>query len=255
MLGYAIGYAEDGHELLPRVAATIATVADLFREHWPTSAALWMPDGVPPEAGTVVRLPQYAATLRRLVDAGREAETRESRIDAAREAWGSGFVADAVEAFARTPHRHSTGTDHAGVITASDMAAWSASYEPALTLDFHGVTVAKTGPWGQGPVLLQSLAILAGYAPHEIDPSTADGAHRVLEALKLALADRDAHYGDPESLVRSAGDAALAGVRRGPEGPDRRPGCLARVPTGRPRRGAGLPAPAGDRPRRRSRRR
>ncbi len=156
VLGYAIGYAEDGHELLPRVAATIVTVADLFHEHWPTSAALWMPDGVPPEAGTVVRLPQYAATLRRLVDAGREAETRESRIDAAREAWGSGFVADAVEAFARTPHRHSTGTDHAGVITASDMAAWSASYEPALTLDFHGVTVAKTGPWGQGPVLLQT---------------------------------------------------------------------------------------------------
>ena len=83
-------------------------------------------------------------------------------------------------------------------MTAADLAAFSATYEPATTLDFHGVTVAKTGPWGQGPVLLQALAILAGFEPHEVDPSTAAGAHRVLEALKLALADRDAYYGDPD---------------------------------------------------------
>ena len=104
-------------------------------------------------------------------------------------------------------HRHSSGTDHAGVITAADMAAFSAGYEPATTLDFGGVTVAKTGAWGQGPVLLQALAILDGFEPHEVDPSTGPGAHRVLEALKLALADRDAYYGDPDT--RAGGGVPL----------------------------------------------
>ena len=69
---------------------------------------------------------EYAATLRRLVEARPPARSREERIDAARGEWGSGFVAEAVEAFVRSPHRHSSGADHAGVITAADMAAFSA---------------------------------------------------------------------------------------------------------------------------------
>jgi gamma-glutamyltranspeptidase/glutathione hydrolase len=197
VLEHAIEYAADGHAVSERVSSVITTMRDLFDEHWPTSAGLWMPAGRPPLPGDIVRLEQYAETLRRLCAAATGAE-RSDRIDAARTAWGSGFVAEAIDAFVRTPHRHSSGTDHAGVLTAADLAGFSASYEPATTLDFHGVTVAKTGPWGQGPVLLQALAILAGYEPHEIDPSTGSGAHRVLEALKLALADRDAWYGDPD---------------------------------------------------------
>ena len=145
----------------------MARVAGLFRDHWPTSAALWMPEGRPPVAGEVVRLPAYAATLRRLVESGADAPDRRSRIDAARRAWGEGFVAEAVDAFVRTPHRHSDGADHAGVLTSDDMAGWRAGYEGPATLDVHGVTVCKTGPWGQGPVLLQALAILAGFEPHE----------------------------------------------------------------------------------------
>ena len=198
VLEFAITYAAEGQPALDRVCSTIAGVADLMTEHWPTSASVWLPGGGVPRPGDVLRLEQYATTLRRLVAAGDGAATREDRIEAARRAWGEGFVAEAVEAFVRAPHRHSSGTDHAGVITAADLAGFRASTEPALTRDFHGVTVAKTGPWGQGPVLLQALAILEGYAPHEVDPSTADGAHRVIEALKLALADRDAHYGDPD---------------------------------------------------------
>ncbi len=111
------------------------------------------------------------------------------------------------------------------------------------------MTVAKTGAWGQGPVLLQALAILAGFEPHEIDPSTADGAHRVLEALKLALADRDAYYGDPDAGTGvPARRAALRRVRRRAGGADRRrrrshdfrPGDVAGRPPYRPT--------AGDRP-------
>jgi gamma-glutamyltranspeptidase / glutathione hydrolase len=200
VLEFAISYAQDGHAISERLSTMITTVSDLFEKHWPSSRDVWMPDGRIPRAGDVVTMARYADTLRRLVESAASGTTREERIEAARREWGSGFVARAVEEFVTRPHRHSTGTDHAGVLTAADMTGFSASYEPATTMEFHGVTVAKTGPWGQGPVLLQTLAILDGFEPHEIDPSTGAGAHRVLEALKLAMADRDAYYGDPDPV-------------------------------------------------------
>lgn len=195
VLGYAIGYARDGHPLVAGAAATLAAVADLFTEHWPSSAQRWMPDGRLPREGELVTNPEHAATLERLVAAGASARDRRGRVDAARREWREGVLRVAAD-FVRTPHRHSTGTDHAGVLTAEDAAGWSASFEPAVTADFRGTTIAKTGPWGQGPVLLQALAVLDGLPDEALDPSTARGAHTVLEALKLALADRDAHYGE-----------------------------------------------------------
>ena len=198
VLAYAIAYAEDGHRIVPRVSSMLETVRQLFTEHWTTSADQWIPDGRVPRAGDTIRMPAYARTLRRLVTAGESASTREARIDAVRAEWGSGFVARAVEGFLAHPHRHSSGTDHAGVLTVDDMASFSAAYEPAVTFRFRGHTIAKTGAWGQGPVLLQALAILDAFDTADLDPSTGAGAHRILEALKLALADRDAYYGDPD---------------------------------------------------------
>ena len=86
VLAFAIGYARDGHPVLGRVGATIAAVADLFTDHWPTSAALWMPEGRPPREGEVIRNEAYARVLGSLVDAGADpaASTRAARIDAAR---------------------------------------------------------------------------------------------------------------------------------------------------------------------------
>ncbi len=200
VLAFAIGYARDGHPVLERVCATIGRVAALFTEHWPTSAAQWLPGGRVPEPGELVTNAAYALTLERLAEAGRASggASREERIDAARTAWSEGFVATAVEEFVRMPHRHSSGTDHAGVITASDFAAFRAGYEPAVTAEFRGYTVAKSGAWGQGPALLQMLRILDGFDDDHLDPSTAVGAHTILEAEKLALADRDAYYGDDD---------------------------------------------------------
>ena len=107
----------------PRSGASPA----LFTEHWPSSADLWMPDGDVPEAGTIVRNPAYAAVLESLVAAGHAIRDdgpvgREARIDAARREWKTGAVARAAAAFLATPHRHSDGADHAGVITAEDFA-------------------------------------------------------------------------------------------------------------------------------------
>ncbi len=195
---YVLGYAEHGYPLVERVAATVASVRELFERHWTTSADFWLPGGRPRPAGALMTNPAYAGVLRGLLDAGAGASTREARIDAARDAWATGVVAQAACALLARPHRHSDGADHAGVITPADLASHRASWEPATTAEFRGWTVAKIGPWGSGPVLLQALKVLEGFPDDELDPQTVPGAHHVVEALKLALADRDAWYGDPD---------------------------------------------------------
>ncbi|MEU4363681.1 gamma-glutamyltransferase [Promicromonospora sp. NPDC023987] len=196
VLAYAIGYARDGHPLLGRVSSTISMVAELFQDHWPTSAARWLPDGVAPAPGTLVTNPEYADLLDAVVAAGSAAGSREEAIDLGRATWRE-RVGQAVEEFVGTPHRHSDGGDHAGVMTAADVAAFEASYEDATTVTFRGYTIAKTGSWGQGPALLAACKILEGFDDAALDPSTELGAHTILEAQKLALADRDVWYGDP----------------------------------------------------------
>jgi gamma-glutamyltranspeptidase / glutathione hydrolase len=211
ILDLAIGYAEHGHPILERVGATIAGVEQVFREHWTTSAAQWLPDGKAPAAGDVVRNRPLAATYRRLIaEAESVGPDRDAQYDAAYRAWYSGFVAEAIEAFVQRPARDESGHDHAGVLTASDMAAWRPGYEAPVTLDWQGTTVCKAGPWSQGPVLLQALAIIdaAGDLPAA---GSADLVHRSAEAAKLAFADREAWYGDdPDVPIETLLSAAYA---------------------------------------------
>lgn len=220
VLAPAIGYSRDGYPIHPITCEVIAQVRDLFTQHWPSSAALWLPQGRVPEPGEIIRNTAYARTLERLAEAGSALSVsagREARIEAAREAWRGGFVAETACAFAASPHRHSDGADRAGVITPADFAAFSAGYEPATTARFRGHTIAKTGPWGQGPVLLQMLTILDGLDDSLLDPSSAEGAHTILEVMKLAFADRDAYYGDDaeaDAALRTLLSAEYAAARR-----------------------------------------
>jgi len=220
VLEYAIDYASNGHTALSRVAGAIETVAELFTEHWPSSARLWMRDGKAPAAGDVIINEEYAEVLRGLIAAGDDltasntSVTRAGRVRAARQEWKTGRVALTIADFVRTAHRHSTGTDHAGVITADDLAGFSATFEDAATIDFRGYTIAKTKAWGQGPVLLQALSILDGFDDDRLDPSTEIGAHTILEALKLAMADRDTHYGDFDVDLDAFLSADYAAERR-----------------------------------------
>ncbi|WP_374971198.1 gamma-glutamyltransferase family protein [Terrabacter sp. BE26] len=236
----AIGYARHGHPMLERVSTTIATVRELFESDWSTSADLWLSGGEVPRAGALFANPAYADTLQRLADEGRAAGGgREEQIDAARRAWSQGFVADAVDTFSRKAFRDSSGEAHAGLVTGADMAAFSATWESATTADFQGYTLAKTGPWGQGPVLLQTLRLLEALGdPAALDPSTPRGIHCATEALKLAFADREAWYGDVDvpldtllsreyaaERVSLIGETASASLR--PGSPDGREPVLA----------------------------
>jgi gamma-glutamyltranspeptidase / glutathione hydrolase len=200
VLAPAIGYAQNGHPLLERANATIATVAALFREHWPTSAAVYLPNNQVPAAGSLFTNATFAATYRRIVE---EAESaggdRIAQIERARKAWSQGFVAEAIDRFCRTQEIMDTsGARHRGVLTADDMARWTPHIEAPLTYDYGRYTVCKTGPWGQGPVTLQQLALLKGFDFDGLDPVGPDFIHCIVECSKLAYADREVFYGDPD---------------------------------------------------------
>ncbi len=199
VLEFAIGYAARGIHYVPRVCATVESVRPLFEAEWPTSAALWLRDGGP-RAGRLWSNPGLADTYRRVV---REAEAagsdRVRQIDAARDAWYGGFVAEAAGRFCReTEVLDASGRRHGGVLTAADMAGWRAPVEAPVSVEHGGVRVLKCGSWSQGPAMLQTLTILGGYDLRGLDPVGAEFAHLVVEAMKLAFADREAFYGDPD---------------------------------------------------------
>ncbi len=195
----AIHYAEAGHPMLPRVAATIAGLADFFREEWPTSAATWLPGNAVPQAGALFANPDLAATWRRLVAEGETVTGREAQIDKARAAFSQGFVAEAIDAWMKDACvMDAAGGRRKGVLSGQDMAEWSATYERPLSVDYGDWTVYKTGSWGQGPMLLQALRILEGTGIETMDPNGAEFVHTITETLKLVMADREAYYGDPD---------------------------------------------------------
>jgi gamma-glutamyltranspeptidase/glutathione hydrolase len=195
----AIHYAENGHPLMPRIANTIAGLKDFFETKWPTTAKVYVPGGVLPEARKLFKNPGLAQTWRRILQEAESAGAdRERQIEAARNAFYRGFVAEAIDAFCRnTDVPDESGAAHRGVLTADDMARWSATYEPPVQYTYHGHTVAKAGAWSQGPAFLQTLALLKPFDLAAGGPNSDYFYHTVTEAMKLAFADREAYYGDP----------------------------------------------------------
>ena len=200
VLAPAISYARDGYPLVERASATIAMVEDLFRAHWPTSAAVYLPGGSVPEANVLFRnvgiADTYARVLREAESAGAD---RVKQIERARKTWSQGFVAEAIDTFCRTQDVMDTsGERHRGVLTGDDIARWQPRIEPPATLQYGDYTVCKCGPWSQGPAMLQQLALMKQFKLGRIDPTDADFVHTLVEASKLAYADRDKFYGDPD---------------------------------------------------------
>src|SRR5579872_722624 len=199
VLGPAIAYAQNGYPLIERIPLAIATVEHLFREHWPTSAAVYLPNGKIPEAGTLFTNKAIAATYTRILRDAESVDDRVAQIERARKSWSHGFVADAIDRFCRTQEiLDVSGRRHRGVLTAQDMATWQPRIEEPLTYNYGRYTVCKPGPWSQGPVMLQQLALLKGFDLDGLDPTGAEFIHLQVECAKLAYADRETFYGDPD---------------------------------------------------------
>jgi gamma-glutamyltranspeptidase/glutathione hydrolase len=209
VIGYAIDYAAGGYPLVPRIVSAIASVEELFRTEWTSSAAVYLPGGRLPAAGTLLSNAALAATYRRVVaEAEAAARDRDEQIQVARDVFYRGFVAEAIDAWVRTTEVADTsGRRHRGLLTADDMDAYRARLEPTVTFGYGPYQVHKTGPWGQGPVFLQQLALLDGFDLRAMGHNSVDYIHTVVECAKLAFADREAWYGDPDMV-----DVPLGGL-------------------------------------------
>src|SRR5690606_19495436 len=161
----AIGYAARGYPVLPDTAKAINALVPLFADEWRSSGEVYLIDGRAPAAGDRLRNPDLADVLRRLVSEAKAGTSdREAQIENARRAFYEGFVAEAIDKFvASTEVLDATGRRHRGLLTGDDLASWRASVEPSVHLDYRGLTVHKPGPWSQGPVFLQQLALLEGF--------------------------------------------------------------------------------------------
>ena len=201
---------------------------------WPTSAAHYLPGGRLPEVGTLFANPALADTLDLLVDAERRGNgNRAAGLAAARDAFYRGEPASVMERFAR---------EHGGVLDKADVESYASRAEPAVSVDYAGLTVWKCPPWTNGPLFLQALRLLDPATLRAAGHNSADYLHLVIEALKLAFADREQYYGDPRRVdvpLDALLSEAYAAVRRPLIDPAH---ASARPPPGRP-----PPAPAAPR--------
>ncbi|MYN13459.1 gamma-glutamyltransferase family protein [Pusillimonas sp. TS35] len=198
----AIAYASQGFPLVPRIVQAIVAVETLFRQEWPSSAAIWLPDGRLPSPNGLFRNPAVAHTYQRIADeSANSGSDRTARINHALSLWYRGFVAQAIDQFYRNEALcDCSGERHAGLLRLDDMADWQAGYEEPVMVDYGRYTAAKCGPWSQGPVFLQQLSMLRHLDIDKLSYESPEFVHRIAEAAKLALADRLAWYGDPDHV-------------------------------------------------------
>ena len=194
----AIDYARNGFAVIPMMHQTLSAVADFFVQEWTSSAATYLKGGNVPAIGSLSFNTKLADTLTRIV-AEATGANREDRIEAAGRQFYEGFVAEEIDRFCReTEWLDGTDARQGGLLTGDDMADWRVPVEASVSAEYEGYAVHKTASWGQGPVALQQLSILKGMDLGKLDPMGPDFIHLSIEAAKLAFADREAWYGDPD---------------------------------------------------------
>ena len=190
----AIDYAEHGFPLRPRTTQAIDKNLTFVRS-WPANAAMWLkPDGSGYAAGETIRLPTLARTLKRMLEAERAAASRgrAAAIVAARDCFYKGDIAREMVAFLK---------EHGAPWELSDFAEFVAKVEQPMTTSYRGYDVYTQTFNSQGPVLLQALNMLEPFDISGMKRNSADYIHTITEALKLAYADRDTYYADPDFVA------------------------------------------------------
>lgn len=201
--------ARDGIAVGDRLAGTIA----IFHQQqgmWPTRDEVFTPNGSAPQTGDMLVQPALARTFERLIEVerGNAARGREAAIQAARDFFYKGEIAEELVSFVQ---------EHDGFLSLDDMADFKVGHEPPVSGQFHDYEVFTNGPWCQGPAFAEAVQILAADDLTALGHNSADYVHLVAEALKVAFADRDAFYGDPDFVdvpIKGLLDREYAAARR-----------------------------------------
>jgi gamma-glutamyltranspeptidase/glutathione hydrolase len=192
-VGLAGEPAGPDNALAGAAGASLTSNAKRFLTKWPSSARVYLPEGKVPEPSSVLKNSALANFFKRVIDAESSAKNRgrEAGLDAARERFYRGDIAREIVAWSDA---------NGGLLGAGDLERFTTRVETPARADYRGVTVFKCGPWSQGPVFLQQLKLLEGFDLAAMGHNSADYIHTVIEAAKLAFADREVYYGDPEFI-------------------------------------------------------
>ena len=182
----------DGFPLDEPRAASIAESSRFF-QRWPDSKRVFIPDGKLRLAGQIFRQPDLGRTLRSMAEVEKKAlasgKDRKAAIDAVRDYFYRGDIARRIGAFVQA---------NGGLLRYEDMASFRLELEDPVSTTYHSYKVYKPGFWSQGPAMIEALNIVSGFDLRTAPPGSAETVHRMVEALKLAYADRDTYYGDPK---------------------------------------------------------
>jgi gamma-glutamyltranspeptidase/glutathione hydrolase len=198
----AVEYAEHGFPLRPRTADAINN-SRKFIDAWPDNKRTWVKaDGSAYRAGDTIKLPDLARTLLSMVEAERTAKKkgRAPGISAARDRFYKGDIAREMVAFLK---------EHQAPWELEDFSEYFARIEPPAMTTYRGYDVYKQSFGSQGPVLLEALNILEQFDLKSMKRNSGPYLHTIVEALKLAYADRDSYYGD-QAFVQTPAEGLLS---------------------------------------------
>ncbi|WP_414819824.1 gamma-glutamyltransferase, partial [Sphingomonas sp. Root710] len=187
----AIRFARDGFVMYPLMSSIISAFADEYAR-WSSNAAIYLPKGRPPQPGELFVQSDLANTIQYMVDA--EAAAGGDRLDglqAARDAFYKGDIASRILTF----HR-----EHGGLLSAEDLASYRTPVEKPVIAAFDGFELCTPRPWCQGPSMIQALRIADQLDLRSLPHNSVAYIHRLTEALKIAFADRDRYFGDPDHV-------------------------------------------------------
>ncbi len=227
VLAPSVELAGRGFPMFERLRSALQRSFPQFLEVWPSSAHAYLPGGRIPDVGEIYAQRDLAGMFSRLMDA----ECRERRwgrreaLQAAHDAFYKGEIAERIVKFSQESRLpDSTGKRNHGLISMEDLQRYASRVEEPVTANYRGYDVFKCGPWSQGPVFLQQINLLEGYDLAAMGHNSPEYIHLLIEVAKLAFADRETYYGDPEFSEVPLGallSKGYAAMRRKLVDPDR----------------------------------
>ena len=200
----AIELTAEGFPVYPELHSAIDSLANRFRDAWPSSARVYLPHNRSPAVGELFRNVDWANTFKGAIDVEirNRRRGREAAIEAARDYFYKGEIVERIVEFTqRTKSRDASNQENCGLLAPDDFQVYQTKVETPVTLSYRGYDVYKCNTWCQGPVFLQQLALLEGYDLSSMGYNSADYIHTVVESGKLAFADREKYYGDPDFVT------------------------------------------------------
>ena len=197
----AIQLATDGFPMYILLYQRIKSLRNRFVKEWPSSAEIFIPNGTIPVVGQVLKQNDWAKTFKEVVKEEQKYNGigREAALTAARNYFYHGPIAKRIVNYcSQTQIIDATGNAHSGLLTMEDFETYHAKIEDPISFDYRGLTVHKCNTWCQGAVFLQQLSLLQEYDLKSMKHNSAPYLHLLIECTKLAFADREQFYGDPD---------------------------------------------------------